>query len=132
VLALSISQRDELLQVLVDCLTGCASSVPFCCSSRSGEHARGSADGARKSRPRPGNGKGAAAEDPPQAAFGGEGEACGTLAILAEMLHTQRTRKTHRPHREGLARSPRDRRFGCRRSNLRSLRSPQTALPARV
>ena len=42
-----------------------------------------------KNRPRPGNGKGAAVEDPSQGSLGGEGEACDTSAILAALLHPE-------------------------------------------
>ena len=40
VLALSISARDNILQVVVDCPTDWASSERPCCSSKSGEYAK--------------------------------------------------------------------------------------------
>ena len=58
-----------------------------------------------------------------KAASGGEGEACGTSAILVALLHTEPQAKPIESTWFA-RRSARDRRVGCRRPSLRSLRSP--------
>jgi len=76
------------------------------------------------SRPRPGDGEGAADEAPSQGSPWGKGQ---------NLRHANGPHQSTCPPSRGLnnsplakyAQAPRDRRFECRRSNLRSLRSPE-------